>query len=163
MGIRKACFLILLGVMLSICSFVQAQSGKIPPFRIVQPNGKVFKAENLPMGKPIVIIYFSPDCDHCEKLTKDFLSREKDFKKASVAMITYQPVDKVAKFVTDYKINKYSNIFVGTEGESFFVRNYYRIYQLPFIALYNKNGDFIKSYGQNYALADLSARLNNLK
>ena len=38
---------------------------KVPPFGMLQTNRKVFRAQQLPANKPIIIIYFSPDCDHC--------------------------------------------------------------------------------------------------
>ncbi len=149
--------------MLSVCSLVYAQSGKLPPFRVVQSNGKVFKAEDLPIGKPIILIYFSPECDHCDKLMKDLMKRQANFKKASIAMITYLPVEKVSKFVQQYNLNKYPNIYVGTEGNAFFVRNYYKITDMPFIALHNKNGDVVKVYRKEGALTDLISQLDKLK
>ena len=66
----------------------KAQAGKLPPFRIMQTSGKIFKAGDLPMGKPIIIIYFSPECDHCDKLMKELVKQKEEFKKASIAMIT---------------------------------------------------------------------------
>jgi thioredoxin-related protein len=162
MKIAKFSFLFILGLILSTNSVVSAQSTKVPPFRMVQPNGKVFKAENVPRGKPIIIVYFLPDCDHCQRLTKDLTRRISEFKKASIAMITYQPLNQVAKFANDYNLKRYSNIYVGTEGSSLFVRNYYNIMQMPFIALFTKNGDVIKLYTRDEGLNDLSARLKKL-
>ena len=142
--------------------FVKAQAGKLPPFRMIQANGKLYKAENLPMGKPILIIYFSPDCDHCQKFMKEFFQKSNDFKKASVVMLTYQPVEKVVQFDKDYSIQKFSNLYTGTEGNSFFVRNYYNIMQMPFTALYDKNGNFITSYSREIPLKDLTKKLSAL-
>ena len=139
-----------------------SQSGKIPPFQIIQSNGKVFKAENLPMGKPIIIVYFSPDCDECQKFTEELLKRMDDFKKASIAMITYLPVGTLPQFISKYNLNMYPNIFVGTEGTSFFLRGYYNITRFPFIALYSMNGDLIKIYVKEENLNDLSDRLRDL-
>jgi hypothetical protein len=78
-------------------------------------------------------------------------------------MITYLPVEKVTEFVNEYSLNKCPDIYAGTEGTTFFVRDYYKITDLPFLALYNKNGDFIKSYSKDVPLKNLSERLNNLK
>jgi thioredoxin-related protein len=163
MSIKKIRLLILLTGLLLVQTIVFAQAGKLPPFAMMQANGKVFKAEDLPMGKPIIIIYFSPDCDHCNKLMKDFIKRQANFKKASIAMVTYLPVDDVRKFVEKYNVSKYPNIHVGSEGNTFFLKNYYQLTQMPFIALYTKNGDLVRSYTNEDALADLSGKVNNLK
>lgn len=144
-------------------SGVYAQSGKVPPFRMVQSNNKLFVAANLPMGKPIIIFYFSPECDDCQKETEKILSHIEDFKKASVAMITYLSVESVSQFVARNKLDKYSNIFVGTEGNYLLVKKYYNIEQFPFIALYNKNGDLIKKYSSaEINFNDLLVRLKKL-
>lgn len=130
---------------------------------MVQPDGKVFKAENLPFEKPIIIIYFSPDCDDCQQLTTDLLKRVNDFKSASIAMITYLAVESVSKFAAKNNLNRYSNIYVGTEGNYLFVKNYYNIEQFPFIAIFNKNGDLIKKYyNKEINLIDLSNCLKKL-
>lgn len=162
MKITKLPFTVLLALLL-LGSFLHAQTGKLPPFQMVQANGKVFRAQDLPMGKPIVIIYFSPECDHCEKMMKEFKKKEASFNKASVAMITHLPVASVAKFVQQYGLKKYSNVYVGTEGSTFFVKNYYKIEHMPFIALHDKNGNLVKEYRNEGPLTDLINQLNKPK
>lgn len=142
---------------------IPGKTVKLPPFRITQANGQIYKAEELPLGKAILLIYFSPDCDHCEKLMTDFVKYAEAFKNASVVMITYLPVERVAQFNKDYSISRFPNIVVGTEGMTFFVRNYYKLMEMPFAALHDKNGNLIKSFSRNVPLKDLSNRLNQLK
>ncbi len=140
-----------------------AQTSKVPSFRMIQSNGKIFRAEYLPFGKPIIIIYFSPDCDDCQLLTSEFLARINDFKNVSIAMITYLSVESVSNFVARNNLSNYSNIYVGTEGNSLFVKNYYDIEKFPFVALFNKNGDLIKKYySKEISLNDLSDCLKKL-
>jgi thioredoxin-related protein len=140
-----------------------AQQGKLPPFQMVQPNGKIFKAQYLPMGKPIVIIYFSPDCDHCEKLMKEVLKHKTELKKASIAMVTHLPVQNVTAFVKKYKLNNETNFYVGTEGTTFFLKNYYKLVEMPFMALYTKNGDLVKTFEHDGDLGDLVNKLRALQ
>ena len=149
-------------LLLFTTSFIHAQQGKLPPFKMMQTNGNIFKVQNLPMGKPILIIYFSPECDHCEEVVKNFFKQAANFQKASVAFITYLPVDKVLKFEKDYNLEKYPNMYSGTEGSTFFVRNYYKIMDVPFVALYTKNGDFVTSYEKEVDLKVLAEKLKGL-
>ena len=73
------------------------------------------------------------------------------------------PVENVAGFAKRNKIDKYPNIFIGTEGNSLFVLNYYSIKRFPFVALFTKNGDLIKTYfGNNINLDDLLIQLKRL-
>jgi len=153
---------LLFGVIFCLSSDIWAQSNKVPPFRMTQSNGKLFNATNLPYGKPILLIYFSPDCDHCQVMMKEWFKKADDFKKASVVMISFLPIDKMAAFEKDFKTNLYPNIIVGTEGLSFFVRNYYRIADMPFMALYDKDGNLITSHEKNIPLNELVNRLKKL-
>ena len=153
---------VLLLLLLFVATSLFAQSGKVPPFRMVQANGKIFRAQDLPMGKPILLFYFSPECDHCEKVQKAFFKQAGNFQKASVAFITFLPVDKVAKFVNDYRLVKYPNMYAGTEGSTYFVRNYYRVKDLPFVALYTKNGDVVTSFEKDINLSLLTEKLKQL-
>lgn len=156
-------FIILLVLMLLSNSKIKAQTGKLPPFSIMQTNGKVYRAQNLPFEKPIIIIYFSPDCEDCLAFMDKFFIRVTDFNKASVVMITYFPIEEVVKFVRRYKMGNYKNIIVGTEGSSFFVKDYYKIMDLPFVALYDKNGNIQASYQKDIPLKVIIEKLQKLK
>ena len=151
-------------VFLSVTNTLEGhcQRGKLPPFAMMQANGKIFRAHELPMGKPMVIIYFSPECDHCDILMKEFLKREAAFRKTSVVMITHLAVDKVAKFVKQYALTNYANVYVGTEGTWLFVKNYYKIVEMPFIALHDRNGNLVKLFREEGALPHVVKQLDHL-
>jgi hypothetical protein len=158
----KKVFFVLAVLMFLLSLDGLSQSGKVPPFQMIRSNDKVFLAGNLPIGHPIIIIYFSPDCDDCHRLIEGILKRMDDFRNASIVMLTYLPVENVKQFAARYSLTEYSNIYVGTEGNSLFVRDYYNVLKFPFLALYNKNGDLIKIYNEEYNLDDLSEQLRNL-
>ena len=153
--------LVLVVVFIAALNSVFAQK-KIPPFRMAQSDGKLFNASNLPMGKPVIIIYFSPECDHCHVLMKEWFKQAGNFKKASVAMITFLPLNSVALFEKEYNTRQHSNIITGTEGSAFFVRNYYKVLDLPFVALHDKNGNLIATYSKDIPLNTLAAKLRQL-
>jgi hypothetical protein len=158
----KLFFSVLTVFMFLTSSELYCQSGKVPPFQMLQSGGKVFRAQNLPLGKPIVIIYFSPDCEECQALTSELIKRSEEFKKASVAMVTYLPVEYVTKFIAKYKLSNSPNIYVGTEGNTLFLKGYYNIEKFPFMALYTKNGDLVKTYYSDHSLDDIAGRLKSL-
>jgi hypothetical protein len=156
-------FFFLVGAMILLSTDAYSQTGKkVAPFRIAMTNGSVFKAEDLPVGKPIVLIYFSPECEECQKMTEEMLKRMNDFKKASIVMVTYLPVETVKPFISRFSLNMYPNIYVGTEGSAFIVRYYYNITTFPFIAFFNKNGDLVKSYTKEGNIDEMTAILKNL-
>ena len=97
------------------------------------------------------------------KTDEGFFQKTSDFKSASIAMITFLPPDRLAKFSKQYALSKYPNIYFGTEGSSFLVRNYYKIMDLPFAALYSKEGNLIKTYRKNISVKEMSSALHVLK
>ena len=150
----------ILSFIISLDIFSQAKG--LPPFKIIQSDGKSFRAQDLPMGKPIIIIYFSPDCEECQGFTEAMLSRMDDFWNASIVMVTYLPVKDVAGFVSKYKLNIYPNIHVGTEGNTFIVRYYYNVKLFPFVVLLNKNRFVEKIWERKEDIDDLAHRLKAL-
>ena len=154
--------IVFLLIYLTITSFALTAQQKVPAFRMSLSNGKLFHASSLPQGKPIIIIYFSPECDHCHVLMKEWFKQAGNFRKASVAMITFLPLNSVALFEKEYNTRQHSNIITGTEGTAFFVRNYYKVLDLPFVALHDKNGNLITTYSKDIPLNTLEAKMRQL-
>ena len=158
----KALFLLIF-FHLSVNGMAQKPVDKIPPFRMVLSNGSFFSAENLQKNKPLVLIYFAPDCDHCKMLMKDFFRRVTDFSKAQVVMITYRELKEVAQFINEYGLTNYPNITVGTEVPTYFMRYHYNLTNTPFTALFDKKGEMVCSYRQVTAVEGLVEHLKKIK
>ncbi len=140
----------------------KANSQPIPPFKMMLSNNKIFTAAQLPKGKPTVLIYFDPECEHCQKLMGELFKKINEFKKVQIVMITYKPISEVIPFEKLHNTKKYNNIIVGTEGLAFYVRNYYGIMTMPFTAVYDKKGNLNHSYVKETPLDDLINRLKKL-
>ena len=138
-------------------------SQPMPPFKMILSDNKVFNAVDLPKGKPVVLIYFDPDCDHCQKLMKGFFKKINSFKKAEIVMVTFKSIMELAAFEKKYNTHNYTNIKVGTEGNSFYLRNYYQLIKMPFTALYDKNKNLSYSCSQETGVDDLIKRLKTFK
>jgi thiol-disulfide isomerase/thioredoxin len=129
-----------------------SQKPLLPAFKITQANGIVYTAQQVEAGKPLLIVYFSPECDHCQVFMKSFFKSADDFKNTQVLFITYLPLDRLVKFGSEYPLNKYKNIVAGTEGMTFVVRNFYEIKEMPFAVVYNKNGTLVGKYEREIPL-----------
>lgn len=158
---KKAIVLLFFLILLSPGLF--SQGLRIPPFKIIRADGSLFRAQDLPMGKPVIIIYFSPECEDCQKFTEDLISEIDDFWDASIVMVTYLSVQSVAQYEKKYKLNIYPNIYVGTEGNAFIVRYYYNVRRFPFVALLNKDGKLIRKWDKEENINELASSLKALK
>jgi len=137
-------------------------SQTIPPFKMTLSNNKIFNAADLPKGKPLVLIYFDPDCDHCQKLMADLFKKINNFKKVEMVLITFKSVTEVAAFEKKYTTSNYANMKVGTEGTLFYLKNYYKLVKMPFTALYDSKGNYSYSYRDETPVDDLIKRLQGL-
>ena len=139
---------ILLVTIFSCClnSFIfsQSTSKNIAPFKIQMADGKQFTYQQLKKNKAVVLVYFSPTCEHCKAFTKELLQHEKQLASRQIVMVTYVPLDEIKPFVSDFNLKNYPNITAGTEGYSFTVQKYYQVKRFPFVAIYNKQMQLVK-------------------
>ena len=149
---------------LAMCYSPVATSQSLPAFEMALSTGKVFKAsKDLPKRRPVIVIYFDPDCDHCQKLMNKLFRKINSFRKTEIVMITFKPLSETAAFEKKYATHNYPNIIVGTEGNYFYLRNYYKLVKMPFTALYDRSQNLIFSYREQTSVDDLIKRVKNLK
>jgi len=137
-------------------------SQSLPPFKMYRGDKTIFSAAELPKTKPLILIYFDPECEHCQKLMKELFQKIDAFKKAEIIMVTFKSVEEVAAFEKLHNTQKYPNIVVGTEGVGFYLRNYYGLVTMPFTALYDRKGNLNYSYRKETMVDDLINRLKSL-
>lgn len=137
-------------------------SDSFPSFGMTLSNGRYFKSSELPKNKPVVLIYFAPDCDHCHTLMNAFFQKADDFQAATVVMITFKPVAELKAFEWSYQTGRYPHVMVGTEGAAQFLRRFYRLQSTPFTALYNKEGKLVTSFRKDTPVAALLQQVKKL-
>jgi len=148
---------------IAILCFLQANSQQMPAFKMTLSNGKTFNSSELPKGKPLILIYFDPDCDHCQRLMDTLFKKINDFKKAELVMVTYKSVTDLPAFEKKHNTHNYANIKVGTEGTVFYLRNYFKLEIMPFTVLYDKKGNYVYSFRKETPVADLIRRVKALE
>ncbi len=164
LAMKKNRFLIYIPVLLFIVIpfSSMAQQATMPPFKMLLTNGKTFSSTQLSNQKPILIIYFAPDCEHCQVLMNEFFKKINEFKTSQIVMVTFEPLKELIGFEKLHQTYKYANLKVGSELPVFFFKNYYNLQHTPFTALFNKNGKLIISYKEQTPVSDLIKRLKAL-
>lgn len=142
---------------------VPAASQSLPAFKMKLTNGKIYSSSDISNQKPLVLIYFAPDCEHCQVLIKQLLNKINVFKNAEIVLVTFESIESVAQFKKDYKLDKYPNIIVGVEEPAFFFRTYYDLQHTPFTALFNKSKKLVISYKDLTPIDDLIKNLKSLE
>ena len=121
----------------------------IPPFRLLKLDSTTYLTkDDLKKHHRTLVMFFSPDCDHCKHQTEAMLEQIDKFKEVEIVMATYQPFEEMKQFNTYFRIFDHPNIKIGRD-EKFFLVPFYKIRNLPFLALYDKSGNLITTFEGN--------------
>jgi cytochrome oxidase Cu insertion factor (SCO1/SenC/PrrC family) len=142
----KKFLLLWISVVTAIIALAQNTASSVPPFKMLQTNGRYFTSKDLDQAKPVVLIYFAPDCDHCQVLLQGVFKNMEAFKKVQLVLVTFKPLSELALFERQYNTARYSNVKTGTEGTTFFLRSFYKLTNTPFTAVYDASGKLVCSY-----------------
>jgi thiol-disulfide isomerase/thioredoxin len=118
----------------------------VPPFHLLKLDSATYLTkDDLHKNRRTMVMFFSPDCEHCKHQIEAILATFKDFKDIEIVMATYQPFSELKEFNEHYKIFEHPNIKIGRD-EKFVLPPFYRIRNLPYLALYDKKGDLITTF-----------------
>lgn len=127
--------------------------GTVPNFSIQKPDSSWFTKNHLGK-KPTLIIYFSPDCGHCQSETETVISNIRKLNNLQIVMITSRPFEDMVNFEQHYRLFKFPNIIVG-QDPNYYVTRFFDVKFTPFSALYNKKGKLIKAYEQGLNMDEI--------
>ncbi len=118
----------------------------LPPFHLLKLDSSTYLTkEDVKKNRRTIIMYFSPDCDHCKHQTESILADFSKFKDIEIIMATYQPFEELKEFNAHYRMAEHPNIKMGRD-EKFFLPPFYKIRNLPYLALYDKKGNLVTTF-----------------
>lgn len=124
----------------------------IPPFRLLEVDSAHYVTkDNIEKNRKVLIIFFSPECEHCKHQVRDILADFAKFKEIVLVMATFQPFEEMKSFYTYFRIGDHPNILIGRD-EKYFLPPYFRMKSLPFLALYDKKGALITHFEGNQSV-----------
>jgi thioredoxin-related protein len=165
--------ILLLLILIVTVSCIQAQKPDttvkpkpIAPFRILTADSTWFTPANLKKGKPVIVIYFSTDCSHCQRMMYELKPKLNQFNNIQVVMITWSKdydIRGIREFRRDYDLKKHANFILGSEGYTMLVQHYYDVKTTPYIAMYNSAHKWVKSFDKVPSTEDILAGAKMLK
>lgn len=118
----------------------------IPPFHLLKLDSATYLTkDDVKRHHRTIVMFFSPDCDHCKHQTESILGDFNQFKDIEIVMATYQPFDEMKEFYNHYRLSEHPNIKIGRD-EKFFLAPFYKIRNLPYLALYDKKGNLVTTF-----------------
>ena len=118
----------------------------VPPLKLLLTDSStVFTKEDVAKKKAVMIMLFSPDCDHCQHKTEEIIRHIDAFAKVQIIMSTTLPFDKMLDFYVKYDLKRFDNILVGKDI-NYLLPPFYDIRNFPFLAFYNKKKELISVF-----------------
>ena len=118
----------------------------IPQFQLAKAgDSSVYTRDDLKKRVNTLFFLFSPECNHCQHETEEIIKNIKKFKDAQIVMITYFPWEEMMSFYNHYKIANYPQITMARDNNYYFP-TFFNMKTFPSTYLYDKKGDFKKSF-----------------
>lgn len=156
---------LLLSVFLFVCSFLGfAQSqpdfkkigAPLPPFVIAKTAGGTFSNAQLKAGKPVMLMIFSPQCDHCEHMIDSIKHISYQFKETQLVLVAEdRNKDYMVDFVKKTGILSaplFKNI--GTDKGNLIYYTYTNKI-LPQVNIYDEKHRLVKTLDGNFPMDSL--------
>ncbi len=148
-------YFVLVGfLVINVITFAQSDSTLSPSARFkIFPPAKflssdsltIFSKEDLQKNKPVMLMVFNPECDHCQHETEELTKSINKFKGIQIVMSTMAPMNEMKMFIEKYKLDSYKNIIV-VKDVSYFLPSYFQFHNLPHLAFYNKKHKLISEF-----------------
>lgn len=129
----------------------------LPTFEIVNLDSSgTISTYDIPKDKPILLMFFSPDCDHCIQMTGKMLDHMDVLKKVRIYMITPMSLQLLNTFYKNMNLEKYDNIVAGKD-EAFFFPRFYQVSTVPYIAVYDQHKVLVEAFPGQSTIDDILA------
>lgn len=155
-NIFKISIILIVGALISYMSFriVKKANAKkeaaesvsvLPDFEFYTLKNEVFTKGSLESDKPVAVLLFNTDCDHCHYEIQGILKNIDSFRAMQTLMVSGEQADHIEKFVNMYKLGDYPQIKVlrdkgGERLKTFGTES------SPTVFIYDKSHRFSKKY-----------------
>ena len=158
-------YLILLFLLVPTLAFLQPSKDTSAPYfknnsypeiqLLLTDSSTVFTKENIPTDKTVALIFFSPDCDHCQKTVQELITKMDSLTNLIMVLNgpSYITLHEIKEFYQKYKLESFPNIIMGKETR-YFVPIHYRIEVTPYAAIY-KEGKFYTEFRNGFTARNL--------
>lgn len=108
----------------------------------------------IPSGNPVVLMFISPSCEHCQKETEKLLTKMQELNNVKFFFISIEPLHELAVFNKYYHLSRYSNIVIGKDLALSMVKHF-EIQSPPFTAVFNKDKELFAVFNGEFDINKL--------
>lgn len=112
---------------------------QLPAITLTAPDRSTFALEQ---GKPLVLIYFNSECDHCQREVLEIRENIGLFSSSSVVLMSSQPLNEIESFSSGSGLQEYTNVRFGQIEPEVLGENFGTL-TLPQIFVFSSEGKLI--------------------
>lgn len=117
----------------------------LPEFRILKADSTWFTDQLIPQDKPVIIMYFNPDCEHCQKEAEVLVRNREILDSAFLLLASYDSPEDIGHFVKRYKLDQFRYMAAGRDAD-YYLPTFFKVEKTPFIAVYSRYHRFVKAF-----------------
>ncbi|HEV8506165.1 MAG TPA: thioredoxin [Chitinophagaceae bacterium] len=127
----------------------------VPPLKLLLlDSASYFTKNDLKKNRPVLIIVFNPDCEHCKHETEEIIKNIDSLKNIQIVMATIMSFDLMKSFYENYDLQRFQNIIVGKDVQ-YTLPSFYQMHFMPYLAMYNKKGNLLATFEGSMKMQDL--------
>jgi len=140
---RRALFLLVAMSVLSVSLIAQQ---RLPVFRVADTAGRYLRVDAAAFKKPVLLIYFLPDCPECQAFTGRLIRDTGRLRQYQAVMVTNTGLGALKTFAARYRLKDVDGLILGTEGWTNFLLQRLGAAKFPYVAVYDRHGMLLRLY-----------------
>ena len=146
----KNTFILLAAFLISACSQPKQEESnndagatELPPLMLTMLTGEKVMTSSLPGNT--ILVFFSPDCDHCQREAQDIQSKIAAFKKYNLYFIAPGLPADIQLFAETYHLTGYENV-IFTQADVQDVMRIFGPMSTPSFFIYSNEKRLVKKF-----------------
>lgn len=136
---RKWTFILSLSLVLACTYGARAQSTDLSRLSFKDTDLQRVDARSVPSSRPLLLIYFRSDCDHCIQMSQAFKAHKKDYADLHIWMVSAEAQEEIRLFEDMNGLYDWDNVQV-LEDYGKKMHYWFSFNELPFIVLFDAKG-----------------------
>jgi thiol-disulfide isomerase/thioredoxin len=124
---------------------IKEQRQSLPDFTFYTFDSTQVTSRQLPDDRPIVIVYFNPECDKCIYQWEVIENNTEKLSHLYFVLVSSVALEPLKQFAKEKEIEQYDNIQVLMDYEEEFF-NYFGSNTYPSLFIYNRSWELVKQY-----------------
>ena len=122
---------------------VSSEKPKLPHFELRGLDNKVISTKQLTAGKPVVLVFFQPGCEHCQREATEIARLQDAFAHTNLLMVSWASLPQIGEFADKYGLREPVRMYQiqpGTLAQTF------GNIQLPSVYVYDADHNLIQQF-----------------